>query len=92
MTGARTQLTLAGVLATLTAAELGIAYAHVARGPRLAALTMLALAQAAAILGVGMGFGREPRPLRLAFVGALVLPCIYAAALIAEALAGSHGP
>ena len=93
MTSPRTQqLTLAGALALLTAAELGLAYAHIARGPRLAALTLLALAQAAAILGVGMELGRQARPLRLAFLGALVLPCLYAAALIGEALAGSHGP
>ena len=92
MTATRRQLTLAGALALSTAAELGIVYAHVARGPRLAALTMLALAQAAAIIGVGMELLREPRPLRLAFVGTLLLPVIYAAALIAEALAGSNGP
>lgn len=93
MTSARTrQLMLAGALALLTAAELGVAHAKFARGPRLAALTLLALAQAVAILGVGMELGRQPRPLRLAFVAALALPCIYAAALIGEALAGSHGP
>ena len=86
------QLTLAAALATLTAAELGLAYARVAHSARLAALTLLALTQAAAILGIGMELGREPRPLRLAFVGALMLPCIYAVALIGEALAGSHGP
>jgi FtsH-binding integral membrane protein len=92
VTPARTQLLVAAALALLTAAELGVAYVHVAHGPRLAALTMLALAQAAAIIGLGMELAREPRPLRLAFVGTLVLPFIYAAALIGEALAGSHGP
>ena len=92
MTPTRAQLTLAATLALLTAAELGVVYAQVARGPRLVALALLALAQAAAIVGVGMELRRESRPLRLAFVGALVLPCIYAAALIGEAVAGSHGP
>jgi hypothetical protein len=92
VTTTRVQLMLAGSLALLTAAELGVVYAHVARGPRLVALALLALAQAAAIVGVGMELRREPRVLRLAFVGALVLPCIYAAALVGEALAGSHGP
>lgn len=92
MTRTRAQLGLALGLAALTAAELGVAYAHVAHRPRLVALTLLALAQAAAIVGIGMELTSEPRPLRAAFLGTLLLPFLYAAALIGEALAGSHGP
>ncbi len=92
MTRARAQLGLALGLAALTAAELGVVYAHVARRPRLVALTLLALAQAAAIIGVGMELSREPRPLRIACIGTLLLPFLYAAALIGEALAGRYGP
>jgi hypothetical protein len=92
VTAARTQLLLGGALALLTAAEVGLAYAHVAHRPRLAALTALALAQAAGIVGIGMHLGREPRSLQLAFVGSLLLPAIYAVALIASTLVGNHGP
>jgi cytochrome c oxidase subunit 4 len=74
-------------LAVLTVAEIGVIYVPgIARGLLITALVLLALAKAGVVLVVFMHLGHERRGLKLGVLTPFLLPAVYAAVLIAEAV------
>lgn len=89
MTSVRAHLIAFVALAALVGAELALKYAHVARAGTAVALGALALANFGGVVAFHMNLRREPRALRLLFVLPLVLPALFAVALVADA--AGHG-
>ncbi|GEJ56786.1 cytochrome C oxidase subunit IV family protein [Anaeromyxobacter diazotrophicus] len=76
-------------LVVMTLAEVAVASASgVARGPRMVALILLAVAKAVLVGLFFMHLRYETRILRLTVFGPLVAPAAYALALVAEAAWG----
>jgi hypothetical protein len=92
VTAARAQILVAVGLAALTGAELAIKYARVPHALTATALLALALANAAGVVTFSMHLRTESRALKLAFLAPLVLPALYAFAIIVEAATGARGP
>jgi caa(3)-type oxidase subunit IV len=74
-------------LTVLTIAEIGVIYVPgIGRGSLIAALILLAVAKAGLVLMVFMHLGRELLGLKLGVLLPFLLPALFAATLIAEAL------
>lgn len=85
-TSRREILAVFGGLVVMTLAELAVSSAAgVARGPRMAALALLAVAKAVLVGLFFMHLRYETRILRLTVFGPLVAPALYALALVLEA-------
>jgi cytochrome c oxidase subunit 4 len=83
---ARQYLVIFGVLALLTALEVGVAYVEGHRHAVIAALFGLALVKAAFVALYFMHLKWESRVLRLTVAIPLSLPVLYALVLITEAI------
>ena len=74
-------------LALLTVAEVGVVYVPgIARSLLIAALVLLAVAKAGLVLMVFMHLSHERRALKLSIIVPFLLPAIYAAVLIGDAM------
>jgi caa(3)-type oxidase subunit IV len=82
----RQYLVVFGVLAVLTALEVGVAYVQGHRNAVVAALFGLALVKAACVALFFMHLKWETRVLRMVVVLPLTLPVLYAFVLIAEGI------
>jgi cytochrome c oxidase subunit IV len=88
----RRPLRVAAVLAVLTGAAIAVKYAHLPRPLAWSLLAALALANVTLVVGATMHLGSTPRALRLAWLGAMAYPLLYAVTVVADAAAGSSGP
>jgi caa(3)-type oxidase subunit IV len=79
-----------GALILLTALELGVVYAHLAKTTLILMLIGLALAKAGAVALWFMHLADERRMLRIMVGFPLLFPPLYACVLIAEAFFRSH--
>jgi cytochrome c oxidase subunit IV len=80
-----------GALTVLTVAEIGVIYVPgIGRAALIAALILLALAKAGLVLLVFMHLGRELRGLKLGVLLPFLLPALFAATLIADAIWRRH--
>jgi cytochrome c oxidase subunit IV len=86
------RLAVSAGLSVLTAASIGVHYAHLPRALGWTLLGALALGNAALVVGATMHLAAAPRALKLAFLGALAFPLLYAVAVVGEAAVGSRGP
>jgi hypothetical protein len=85
MSPARTHLIAFVVLAALVAAELALRALHLPPALTLATLGALAVANSAGVVAFHMNLRREPRATRLVFVAPLILPLLFAVAVVADA-------
>jgi cytochrome c oxidase subunit IV len=92
MSGAGRRLAVSAGLAALTAASIGVKYAHLPRPLAWALLGALAVANAGLVVGATMHLAAAPRALKLAFLGALAYPVLFAVAVVLDAAIGSRGP
>jgi cytochrome c oxidase subunit IV len=92
MSAAGRRLALSAGLAALTAGSLAVKYAHLPRALAWALLAALAVANAGLVVGSTMHLAAAPRALKLACLGALAYPLLYAVAVVADALGGKRGP
>ena len=78
-------------LTVLTVAEIGVLYVPgINRSLLITALVLLALAKAGLVLVVFMHLGHERGGLKLGVLTPFLLPALYAATLIAEAMWRGH--